>query len=201
MHHWPGPGSWLSRVTREPDTWNSGSGNFLEENSFFFCLDVYPLPKITATSWQQRVFLCLLHSEVAKSFGTPHCVCDLLHLCWESVLSLQGSAVCFSGVADIYPHVARALSLPAQNWMFQQSSSGPSVWLSPEMTMRFASRWSLSTLAAPSPRKSDMWWQRTHHHFMPGRFSLCANLHWNWHLRPRKLHNSCSCWLVWFWSA
>lgn len=120
MHHWRGPGCWLCRVTREPDTWNSGSGNFLEENSFIFCLDVYPLPKITATSWQQRVFLCLLHTEVAKSFGTPHCICDLLHLCWESVLSLQGSAVCFSGVADIYPHVARALSLPAQNWMFQQ---------------------------------------------------------------------------------
>lgn len=120
MHHWPGPGCWLSRVTREPDTWNSGSGNFLEENSFIFCLDVYPLPKITVTSWQQRVFLCLLHTEVAKSFWTPRCICDLLHLCWQSVLSLWVSAVCFSGVADIYPHVARALSLPAQNCMFQQ---------------------------------------------------------------------------------
>lgn len=118
MHHWPGPGCWLSRVTREPDTWNSGSGNFLEENSFIFCLDVYPLPKITATSWQRRVFLCLLHTEVAKSFWMPRCICDLLHLCWESVPSLRVSAVCFSGVADIYPHVARALSLPAQNCMF-----------------------------------------------------------------------------------
>lgn len=74
MHHWPGPGCWLSGVTREPDTWNSGSGNFLGENSFIFCLDVYPLPKIAATSRQRRLVLCLLHTEVAKSFWTPHCI-------------------------------------------------------------------------------------------------------------------------------
>lgn len=34
MHHWPG--CWLSRVTQEPDTWKSGSENFLEEKLIYF---------------------------------------------------------------------------------------------------------------------------------------------------------------------
>lgn len=46
---------------------------------------------------------------VEKSFWTPHLF----------GLSLQ-SAIQFSAVTNIYPHVACALSCPSQNWMAQR---------------------------------------------------------------------------------
>lgn len=161
MHHWPGPGCWLSRVT--PDPWNSSSGNFLEENSFIFCLDVYLLPRIAATPQQQRASLCLLHTEVAQSFWAPRCICDLPHL-FPLTISTT-SPVCFHGLTDVHPHVARALSLPAHDWASSirvSPSSVPSVWLSPDMTMPFASHWYLSTCCTLT---KSVWHVMTEHSF------------------------------------